>query len=103
DAARHGCHEGLERNRAGGDRASAAGPVRPDRQRPWSDIGGRDIAQSGRAGPRVSGGRGLSLEEKLHRVVQRHEELGAAMSGPGAIDSQTFAQISKEYAELTPI
>ena len=45
----------------------------------------------------------MSLEEKLHRVVQRHEELGAAMSGPGAIDAQSFAQISKEYAELTPI
>ncbi|WP_119461293.1 peptide chain release factor 1 [Rhodospirillaceae bacterium SYSU D60014] len=45
----------------------------------------------------------MSLQDKLRRVVQRHEELSAVMSSPGSLDSQDYARLSKEYAELTPV
>jgi peptide chain release factor 1 len=45
----------------------------------------------------------VSLDEKLDRVVRRHEELAAAMSAVGTHDAHAFARTSKEYAELTPV
>jgi peptide chain release factor 1 len=44
-----------------------------------------------------------NLIDKLDRLIARHEEIGAAMSGDGGADSNTFIRLSKEYAELTPI
>jgi peptide chain release factor 1 len=34
--------------------------------------------------------------------VQRHEQLAATLSSPEQRDAQTYARLSKEYAELTP-
>jgi len=44
----------------------------------------------------------LSFEQKLERVVARHEELRKAMAAPD-LDPRQFTKISKEYAELEPI
>jgi peptide chain release factor 1 len=44
----------------------------------------------------------MTLDAKLDRVTARHEELGALLAG-GKIDSATFAKMSKEYADLSPI
>jgi peptide chain release factor 1 len=41
--------------------------------------------------------------EKLNRVVQRHEELARAMVGEGPVDPESFARVSKEYSDLTPV
>jgi peptide chain release factor 1 len=41
--------------------------------------------------------------EKLNRVVQRHEELARSMVGEGRVDPESFARVSKEYADLTPV
>ncbi len=45
----------------------------------------------------------MSLEEKLARVSQRFEELGAVLSRAEAGTSEEFVRLSKEYAELTPV
>jgi peptide chain release factor 1 len=45
----------------------------------------------------------VSLTEKLHRVVQRHEELARSMASEGPVDPQTFARASKEYSDLAPV
>ena len=45
----------------------------------------------------------MSLDENLQRVVARHEELEELMAAPGAASSGSFVDMSKEYAELTPI
>jgi peptide chain release factor 1 len=45
----------------------------------------------------------VSLDENLQRVVARHEELEELMAAPGAASSGSFVDMSKEYAELTPI
>jgi peptide chain release factor 1 len=45
----------------------------------------------------------MSLEEKLHGVVSRHQELGSLMSDPDVGSSDRFVDISREYAALTPI
>ena len=45
----------------------------------------------------------MSLEENLQRVVSRHAELGALLSGETLPSGQDFARLSKEYAELGPI
>jgi peptide chain release factor 1 len=45
----------------------------------------------------------VSLDDKLIRVVRRHDELAALMSAQGPRDAQEFARVSKEYADLTPI
>ncbi len=45
----------------------------------------------------------MSLNENLHRVVARHEELAELMAAPDAAASGDFATMSKEYAELTPV
>lgn len=45
-----------------------------------------------------------SIERKLHEVCDRHEELSALMADPDTVaDSQQFARLSREYAELTPV
>ncbi|KAA5606456.1 peptide chain release factor 1 [Roseospira marina] len=44
----------------------------------------------------------MSLDEKLTRVVSRHEELGALLSGPD-LDAADIPRLSRELSELTPI
>ena len=44
----------------------------------------------------------MSLDAKLDRVVARHQELAAALASE-RVDAGSFAKMSKEYAELTPI
>ena len=43
------------------------------------------------------------MNEKLDRLLQRHEELAAQMSGQDFGDAQAFVRASKEYADLTPV
>lgn len=45
----------------------------------------------------------MSLGESLQRVVSRYSELADLMAVPGAASTDAFANMSKEYAELTPI
>jgi len=45
----------------------------------------------------------VSLDENLQRVVARHEELEELMAAPDAASSGDFVDMSKEYAELSPI
>ena len=45
----------------------------------------------------------MILEEKLSRVVARYEELVRAMADEAAADPQSYARLSKEYAELDPV
>ncbi|MBE0530020.1 MAG: peptide chain release factor 1 [Rhodospirillales bacterium] len=45
----------------------------------------------------------MSLEEKLDRVVARHEELGHLLATSGAAGAAEFARLSREYAELKPV
>ena len=44
----------------------------------------------------------MTLEEKLQKLVARHDELSRAMS-EGTVNGQDFARLSKEYAELGPV
>ncbi len=44
----------------------------------------------------------MSLDQKLDRVISRHHELTAALGAPDH-DPKTFARLSKEYADLTPV
>ena len=43
------------------------------------------------------------MDEKLDKLLRRHEELAAQMSGRDIGDTQSFVRASKEYAELTPV
>lgn len=45
----------------------------------------------------------VSIEHKLHQIVKRHQEIAAILVTPPTPDSQTFAKLSKEYADLTPL
>lgn len=45
----------------------------------------------------------MSLGENLQRVVSRYDELEDLMAAPGVASSDAFVDMSKEYAELTPI
>ncbi len=45
----------------------------------------------------------MSLEEKLDRVIGRHKELEQLLNEADASDSQTYAKLSKEYSDLTPV
>jgi len=45
----------------------------------------------------------VNLDDKLDRVVKRHEELAALMSTSGPLDPQEFARLSKEYSDLSPV
>ena len=44
----------------------------------------------------------MNLDQKLDKVVKRHEELAMALAAEGKRDAQEFVRLSKEYAELTP-
>ncbi|MFZ5792717.1 MAG: peptide chain release factor 1 [Pseudomonadota bacterium] len=44
----------------------------------------------------------MNLDQKLDRVVRRHEELAQALAAEGKRDAQEFARLSKEYADLAP-
>mgnify|MGYP001809652280 CR=1 FL=1 len=44
----------------------------------------------------------MSLEDKYRRVLARHDELRDALAA-GTADSSSFARLSKEYADLTPV
>ncbi|MEE8334625.1 MAG: peptide chain release factor 1 [Alphaproteobacteria bacterium] len=45
----------------------------------------------------------MSIDDKLHGVVARHEELTALMSGSPPPGAEDYARYAKEYAELTPV
>lgn len=45
----------------------------------------------------------MGLDDKLRRIVKRHDELAALMASPSQNEPQDFAKQSKEYAELTPV
>ena len=45
----------------------------------------------------------MSLSKNLQRVVSRYDELVDLMAVPGVASSDAFADMSREYAELTPI
>jgi peptide chain release factor 1 len=46
----------------------------------------------------------MNLEQTFDRVLTRHAELSAMLTGEGgATDSQTFVKMSKELAELDPV
>ena len=45
----------------------------------------------------------MSLDQKLERVIARHEQLGADLASDQKRDPQDFARMSKEYAELAPL
>jgi peptide chain release factor 1 len=45
----------------------------------------------------------VSFEDKLAKLVERHEELAAAMAREGPRDAQDYARLSREYSELTPV
>jgi peptide chain release factor 1 len=45
----------------------------------------------------------VSLEQKLDRVIARHEQLGAILASEGKREAQEFARISKEYSDLSPL
>jgi peptide chain release factor 1 len=45
----------------------------------------------------------VNLQEKLDRVIARHEQIGAMLASEGKRDAQEFARISKEYSDLSPL
>ncbi len=44
----------------------------------------------------------MSLEDNLHRVLLRHDELQSLLSSTG-LSAEAFTKASKEYAEITPL
>ena len=45
----------------------------------------------------------MSLEDKLERVLRRHEELASLLGAPDAGGADDFARLSKEYADLMAV
>jgi peptide chain release factor 1 len=45
----------------------------------------------------------VSWEQKLERVIARHEQLAADLASDQKREAQEFARMSKEYAELAPL
>ena len=45
----------------------------------------------------------MSFEDKLDRVVARHEELAARLAEVAALTHKDYARLAKEYAELEPV
>ncbi|HVO03354.1 MAG TPA: peptide chain release factor 1 [Candidatus Cybelea sp.] len=45
----------------------------------------------------------MSLNQKLDRVARRYDEIAALMASEGPKDAQSFAKLSKEYADLGPV
>lgn len=44
----------------------------------------------------------MSLEENLHKVLLRHDELQSLLAG-GNLSAEAFTKASKEYADITPL
>src|SRR5258707_4045631 len=44
-----------------------------------------------------------ALNEKLDRVAKRYDEIAALLASEGPKDAQSFAKLSKEYADLSPV
>jgi peptide chain release factor 1 len=44
-----------------------------------------------------------ALNEKLDRVAKRYDEIASLMASEGPKDAQSFAKLSKEYADLGPV
>ncbi|MES1152039.1 MAG: PCRF domain-containing protein, partial [Dongia sp.] len=44
-----------------------------------------------------------ALNEKLDRVAKRYDEIAALLASEGPKDAQSFARLSKEYADLSPV
>jgi peptide chain release factor 1 len=44
----------------------------------------------------------VNIEDKLNRLVDRHEELAATLAGP-ALAPKEIARLSKEYSDLAPV
>ncbi|MET0156049.1 MAG: peptide chain release factor 1 [Rickettsiales bacterium] len=42
----------------------------------------------------------MALEDKLHGIIQRHNELEVKISDPGALSQDDFVKYSREYSEL---
>jgi peptide chain release factor 1 len=45
----------------------------------------------------------VALYETLDRVAKRYDEIAALMASEGPKDAQSFAKLSKEYADLSPV
>ena len=45
----------------------------------------------------------MSFDEKLDRLIERHDEIGTLMAGLQGGNAQEFVRLSKEYAELSPV
>lgn len=45
----------------------------------------------------------MGIEENLDRVLRRHDELTALLADPAAVEQGSFADLSREYAELEPV
>ena len=45
----------------------------------------------------------MSFDEKLDRLIVRHDEIGTLMAGLEGGNAQEFVRLSKEYAELSPV
>ena len=45
----------------------------------------------------------MSLQQKLDRVVERHEKLGQELVSSGDFNAQEYGRLSKEYSDLKPI
>lgn len=45
----------------------------------------------------------MSFEDKLNRVLHRHEELAALLGAQQHPSADDFARLSKEYSDLTPV
>jgi peptide chain release factor 1 len=45
----------------------------------------------------------VNIDENLARVVRRYDELQSLLADPGAIAQEVFADMSREYAGLTPV
>ena len=45
----------------------------------------------------------MSFQENLKKVVARQQELSNLMTAPEVAGTKTFVELSKEYAQLTPI
>ena len=45
-----------------------------------------------------------SILNKLHRLIDRHEEIAGLLADPGVIgDQNQFRELSQEYAQLEPV
>ena len=45
----------------------------------------------------------MSLHDKLNRVAKRYDEIAALLATEGPKDAQSFARLSKEYSDLSPV